>query len=58
MIPTFYDRNADGVPTRWVQLIKRAMRHLGARFCADRMVQDYTRLYYVTAVGGASSERR
>jgi len=36
--------------------MKRAIRTLGWRFSADRMVQDYTLKAYVPAAGGTSSD--
>jgi len=44
--PRFYDRNADGVPTRWVKSIRHTLATLSQPLSADRMVQEYvTRLY-------------
>jgi starch phosphorylase len=44
--PRFYDRNADGVPTRWVASIRHTLATLSQPLSADRMVQEYvTRLY-------------
>ncbi|MBZ0252363.1 MAG: glycogen/starch/alpha-glucan phosphorylase, partial [Candidatus Methylomirabilis sp.] len=42
----FYDRDADGVPRRWIAKVKRSLRTLGPRFCAARMVGDYRRSIY------------
>ena len=36
--------------------MKRAIRTLGWRFSADRMVMDYVRSAYVPAAGGLSCE--
>jgi starch phosphorylase len=36
--------------------MKHAIRSLGWRFSADRMVMDYVRHGYVPAAGGTSSE--
>ena len=36
--------------------MKRAIRTLGWRFSADRMVGDYVTRAYVPAAGGTSSE--
>ena len=38
--------------------MKRAIRTLGWRFSADRMVMDYVQQAYVPAAGGTSSEMR
>ena len=36
--------------------MKRAIRTLGWRFSADRMVMDYTLKSYIPAAGGTSSD--
>jgi glycogen phosphorylase len=58
VIPLYYDRDRDGVPREWIARMKRAIRTLGWRFSADRMVMDYVRHSYVPAAGGTSSEAR
>ena len=58
VIPLYYDRDSDGVPRRWIARIKRAIRTLGWRFSADRMVTDYVLKAYIPAAGGTSSEMR
>jgi starch phosphorylase len=49
VIPSFYDRDAEGLPCRWLATVKRAMRRLIPRFCAERMLQDYETTLYGTA---------
>ena len=56
VIPMYYDRDHDGVPRAWTARMKRAIHTLGWRFNADRMVMEYTRLCYVSAAGGHSSD--
>ena len=56
VIPLYYDRDADGLPRKWIARMKRAIRTLGWRFSADRMVADYVTRAYVPAAGGTSSE--
>ena len=58
VIPQYYDRDRDGLPREWIARMKRAIRTLGWRFSADRMVMDYVRHSYVPAAGGTSSEAR
>ncbi|HEV7998919.1 MAG TPA: alpha-glucan family phosphorylase, partial [Planctomycetaceae bacterium] len=43
VIPLFYERDADDLPLKWIARMKRAVRTLGWRFNADRMVMDYVR---------------
>lgn len=47
IVPTFYDRDADGVPHRWVGYMKEAIRTCAPEFSMRRMVKEYTNCYYV-----------
>jgi starch phosphorylase len=47
VIPTFYDRDANGIPRRWLKMVRRAMATLVPQFTTDRMVMEYTEQYYV-----------
>jgi starch phosphorylase len=48
VIPSFYDRDANGIPRQWIQKIRRAMATLVVQFSTDRMVRDYAEKYYLT----------
>ncbi|EEF57047.1 alpha-glucan family phosphorylase [Pedosphaera parvula] len=48
VIPTFFDRDAKGLPKRWIQMVRRAMVTLVPQFTTRRMVKEYTEKYYVT----------
>ena len=54
VIPLYYDRDADDMPQEWIKRMKRAVRTLGWRFNADRMVMDYVLNTYIPAAGGLS----
>lgn len=56
VIPLYYQRDADGLPQEWIRRMKRAVKTLGWRFNADRMVMDYVTLSYVPAAGGTSAQ--
>jgi starch phosphorylase len=58
VIPLYYDRDRDGLPRNWIARMKRAIRTLGWRFSADRMVMDYVLNAYIPAAGGTSSDIR
>jgi starch phosphorylase len=55
IIPLFYNRNADGVPTGWVQTMKNAIRTCAPAFSMKRMVKEYATCYYLPAA--ANQER-
>jgi len=52
VVPTFYDRDADGLPREWIARQKHAFRTLAWKFNADRMVMDYALRSYLPASGG------
>lgn len=56
VIPLYYKRDKDDVPQGWIRRMKRAVRTLGWRFNADRMVMDYVRECYIPAAGSLSCD--
>jgi starch phosphorylase len=50
IIPMFYDRGADGLPRRWIERMKSSMRTCCAQFSANRMLRDYTDMFYMPAL--------
>jgi starch phosphorylase len=47
VIPAFFDRDEAGIPRRWVARMRRAMATLVPQYNTWRMVQEYTRKYYL-----------
>jgi glycogen phosphorylase len=47
--PKFYDRDENGIPTRWVEMVRHTLMALGPKVLASRMVRDYTEKYYAPA---------
>jgi glycogen phosphorylase len=41
VVPQFYERDAAGLPRRWIQRIKASLRTIGPAFCTARMMKDY-----------------
>ena len=56
VIPLFYERDADGLPSKWIDRMIDSIATLADRFSAHRMVRDYVKLCYLPAAGGVSSE--
>ncbi len=50
IIPTYYDRGPDGIPHRWIAIMKEAMRTCAPMFSMKRMVKEYTTRFYVPAI--------
>jgi starch phosphorylase/maltose phosphorylase len=46
VIPAFYDRDDDGLPTEWIAMMREAMTGLPGPFSAKRMVVDYVEEMY------------
>lgn len=58
VIPMFYDRDADGLPTRWIKHMMNSISTLAWRFSSHRMVVDYAMQGYLPAAGGSSCQMR
>jgi starch phosphorylase len=56
VVPLFYERDADGLPRQWIEMMVESIATLAPRFSAHRMVMDYVRSSYLVAAGGLSSE--
>ena len=52
IVPLWYDKDADGIPRRFVQTMKEAIRVAGSKFTARRMMQDYVQRYYAPILRG------
>jgi starch phosphorylase len=49
VIPEFYNRNAEGIPTAWVARMRESMAQLTPRFSASRAVCEYAEKHYIPA---------
>ena len=49
VIPEFYSRDQNGIPTAWVGRIRESMARLTPLFSANRAVREYTDQYYIPA---------
>jgi len=49
VIPEFYTRNKQGIPTAWVGRMRESMAQLTAQFSANRTVREYTEGHYIPA---------
>jgi starch phosphorylase len=53
VIPAFYERDEDGLPQRWIALMRESIAELGPRFGTARMVSEYVERLYLPAHDGA-----
>ncbi len=63
VVPTYYQRDAQGVPHAWLRIVRECIRTVIPRFCAARMVKQYVTDMYVPAAlqakdSGAPQVRR
>ncbi|MEU3449440.1 alpha-glucan family phosphorylase [Streptomyces thermolilacinus] len=47
--PRFYDRGANGLPERWIEMVRRTLTSLGPKVLAGRMVREYVERLYAPA---------
>ncbi|MDH4282098.1 MAG: hypothetical protein OEV36_05565, partial [Myxococcales bacterium] len=57
ILPTFADRNADGVPLAWVDRMRASMASIIPKFSARRMVTNYADTFYEPAMKDAVALR-
>jgi starch phosphorylase len=50
VIPCFYERNADGIPSSWVALMRASMAKLTPAFSSNRMLREYVERLYLPAI--------
>lgn len=46
VVPLFYQRDRDGIPRGWLQMVKECIRTVAPQFCTTRMLKDYVSLMY------------
>lgn len=49
VIPEFYARDEQGIPTAWVKRMRESMARLTPRFSTNRSVREYTERHYLPA---------
>ena len=49
VIPEFYARNDQGIPSAWVARMRESMARLTPRFSSNRSVREYTERHYLPA---------
>jgi starch phosphorylase len=52
VVPEFYNRDQNGIPTAWVARMRQSMARLTPQFSATRAVREYTEKYYLPAAAG------
>jgi starch phosphorylase len=57
VVPTYYDRDDQGIPRRWLAIVRQAILTVTPRFCARRMVKEYADTMYAPAIQNALASR-
>jgi len=47
IIPIFYKRDKQGIPSKWISYIKNTIAEIAPRFTTKRMIDDYMQQYYL-----------
>ncbi|TDC96228.1 glycosyltransferase family 1 protein [Saccharopolyspora aridisoli] len=47
--PMYYERNSDGVPGKWMSMVRHTLATLGPRVQASRMIREYVDGHYTPA---------
>jgi len=51
IIPAWYERDSNGLPRRWLEVMRRSMSSTLWRFSTTRMLHEYTERLYLPAAG-------
>jgi glycogen phosphorylase len=51
--PMYYERNSDGVPGKWMSMVRHTLATLGPRVQASRMIREYVDGHYTPAAQSA-----
>jgi starch phosphorylase len=52
IVPEFYQRNSQGMPSRWLARVRESMATLTPEFSASRAIREYTTNHYLPAAAG------
>lgn len=53
VVPLYYDVDDNGVPRRWIKMMKETIKRTGPHFCSRRMAKEYTNKFYRKAIDAA-----
>src|SRR5437868_3177458 len=49
VLPAYYERDANGLPPRWIELMRHSIAEIGTQFSTNRMVIEYVERLYLPA---------
>jgi starch phosphorylase len=56
IVPCYYDRDGRGIPTRWIDLMRRSMATTLWQFSTTRMLEEYAGRLYLPAGGSPADD--
>lgn len=56
IVPLYYDRDRDGIPRGWVEIMRESIRSCTPMFGTRRMIKEYTTELYVKAMIAGETE--
>ncbi|RNL80485.1 alpha-glucan family phosphorylase [Nocardioides marmorisolisilvae] len=51
--PRFYDHDSEGLPIRWIEMVRHTLKSLGPKVISTRMLRDYVERLYLPATEAA-----
>ena len=57
IVPLYYDMDEEGVPHRWVKVMKATIKQTGSHFSTRRMAKEYANKFYKTAIESTKMSR-
>lgn len=58
IVPAYYERDENGLPVRWIEMMRHSIAELGSQFGTTRMVAEYVDRLYLPADAARSSASR
>jgi starch phosphorylase len=55
VVPLYHDRGPDGIPRRWLRVVRRSIETVAPAFSARRMLKEYVDRFYAKAAGAVAS---
>ena len=52
VVPEFYERDPQGLPSKWLERVRESMATLTPQFSASRAIREYTNDHYLPAAAG------
>jgi starch phosphorylase len=49
VLPMYFERDAAGLPTRWLEMMRHSIAELGTEYSTNRMVREYAERLYLPA---------